>query len=284
VRVIEAQHYVRADDGTVSIYLSDRSEGIDIQTHISRCVIDRVDAHPDYDDAFTGLFDGTPIEWSGDDDQEEDDGRSELVTDGGRSIGAPVTRRNPDRRDRGNQHFCEIRGKMVYCSRLECPFCGDGNDDQDDGDGDQEDSDDGCGCACCEMGDERAYDVPSSEEFTEMMDTVTESGITEGDLVEYDGEEYRVRGWLLDTLIIDVHGDGRHEYIDPDDVEVVHDDRGEIVSDGGQVIEPGDYVEHDGDRHRVARVGESHCEIYQLGSVSEIVPISDVIAVPEVPA
>lgn len=63
-RTVEAEHYIRSDDGTVSIYLSARSEGIGIQTHVSRCVIDRVESH---------------------DNGGEDQARS-LVADGGREL------------------------------------------------------------------------------------------------------------------------------------------------------------------------------------------------------
>jgi len=147
-RTVEATHFIKSDNGTVSIYQGRREDGIDIQTHISRCVIDRVDELPSHADAFGNMFDDVPE--IGTDDNEGEGDSNELATDG---------------------------------------------DDQEDGDDDQE-----------------------------------------------------------------------------------------LVADGGREIEPGDYVEHDGDRHRVARVGKSHCEIYQLGSVSEIVPISDVIAVPEVSA
>jgi len=116
------------------------------------------------------------------------------------------------------------------------------------------------------------------------------------DYVRYGGEAYRLSHVAdADTLVLDqVHENSIDAPADectpadvrgnPLDQEADDDDEPKLVTDGGQTIETGDYVEHAGERHRVARVGESHCEIYQLGSVSEIVPISDVIAVPEVPA
>jgi len=131
-RTVEATHFIKSDNGTVSIYQGRREDGIDIQTHISRCVIDRVDELPSHADAFSGMFDDVPEIETGDDDQE--------------------------------------------------------------------------------------------------------------------------------------------------------DDRGELVSDGGREIESGDVVEYDGEQHRVARVGESHVEIYQLGDVAQIVSLADIDALPEVPA
>jgi len=189
-RVVEATHYIRSDDGTVSIYQGARSDGIDIQTHITRCVIDRVDELPSHAEAFSGLFDGVDEIETEDDDQDDE---PELVTDGGQPIGAPITRTNPARREHGNQHYCETRGKTVYCGRLECPYCSDSDDDQEDGGDDQE-----------------------------------------------------------------------------------------LIADGGQVIEPGDEVLHAGEQWRVARCNSTLVEIYRLGSVSEIVPVSAVEQIPEV--
>jgi hypothetical protein len=84
-RVVEATHYIRSDDGTVSIYQGARSDGIDIQTHITRCVIDRVDELPSHEAAFSGMFDDVPEIESGTDDEGDGDG-PELVSDGGQVI------------------------------------------------------------------------------------------------------------------------------------------------------------------------------------------------------
>lgn len=90
VRVFEAQHYIRSDDGTISIYEGPRSDGIDYQAHVSRCVIDRVDTHDDdthddeEDNEYFHITAGATSPVFAEDDEEH-----RLVTDGGRDVIEP---------------------------------------------------------------------------------------------------------------------------------------------------------------------------------------------------
>lgn len=162
-RTVEAQYFIKnSDDGTVSIYLSDRSDGIDIQTHVTRCVIDRVDTHADKEDVCA------------------------------RCLERPV-RLTPE-------------GLCGPCHHLACPGC----------------------------------------------DT--------GHVGGYDGNNRCTEECGFFS----------------------NDDDPEIVTDGSIELTSGTEVLHAGEKHRVARVGATQCEIYQLGNGSRIVSIDAVELVPEV--
>lgn len=81
-------------------------------------------------------------------------------------------------------------------------------------------------------------------------------------------------GWDGIEALMQVLGDPR-DNSDDDDSD------SEIVTDGGQAVESGDVVKHDGTRHRVARVNRTCVEIYCLGSGSCIVPLESVTVVPD---
>jgi len=240
-------------------------------------VIERVDSHPDYSDAFSDLFADVPeIKWgNGGDDQEDGDGDEELIADGGRPIGTGDIVRVA-----GESPIDTWRVKDISDGEAVLWSVGEGMRRESVATltvvraaGESVTGDSDCGCECCKIGDERAYDVQSSEGW---MDVVEGSGITAGDLVQYDGEEYRVRGWLLNKLILNI--DGRNRHIDPDDVDVVDQ---ELIADGGVELASGDTVIHAGEQWRVAKANREQVELYQLGSAPVVVPVGEVVVVPE---
>lgn len=239
VRVFNAEHYIKSDDSTISIYEGARSDGIDYQAHVERCTIDRVDTHEDD---------------TGDGGDEE----HRLVTDGGRRIVAPIVGRNPDRRDTGNSHWCESRCKTVYCGRLECPYCEVSDDDQElvtDG-----------GRNVIEPGDYVIHEYPAAN----VPDLWQVTGVHHYDGVNVDDIPDCEPAPLNDVPAYTVYNlrtqDGEHytAAVHEDDVERAQtgamdiiiedeDDDQELVTDGGRELVSGDDVVHAGEQCRVAR-------------------------------